>query len=772
MLGMHRRSRRRRWDCGGDEGRVADIAAVNGGPDEHDDQDVRGVGQEGGLELEQLLHVSIGFLINPNPQGKITTALLFCFFSGRTSVLRRPRIYNLVNAHLFETSRKASFLFFLFWFPSSFLARLLLGWPWLLGRFSYLTTLSSRAFLSLFASGLRRFPGNSAGLSFSSPRCTHVKKLSLVVYEEESNIWKQVELSPFYVIRGAANASKLNMHFGFSWAEDLYQKWENICHNNIIVQEPAKIVDAVGVQVRKIYEEVADDWLNSFSLDNDGASTFDLSLEQDVMTDSCEQSRASHDKDPLSEESLNCPISRLAIASKEIETVPLSDIEKDERKEACDLFSLGCDKALVSDLSLEQDVMADVCEESKANPFDGPICKGSDSYICPTSALAVAFPLPDIEKNERKEVCMFFDKEVALTPLEANLCSCSSEIRYINNEISSLSTSISLLGSVLASDNICPSPTSHSGSLPTSDSIFLSDLSLDRDVKADVCETSRIRHDKELICEASSICSLPDLAIASDEMKVVPLPSIEKDERKEACELFDKDIARTSPEANFCGSSSEIKHNNEDILDLSAYTSHVASLPAVDNICQLHENRVERQFMISHFTDPTEDGKSASQDGMYLVESFSTVHEKTSSSSEPETSLSITDVGSSDCFNEHNFQHSITIDKLESIEEFEDVSLEDFLDEKTLDECWKEELALISHRAMKNRSYKTKLRDAFTSRFCSSKNNKEQGASFSGDLSADLAKIGTSSPSLVSSRVSGSSNLVTLESPESDWELL
>uniref|UniRef100_A0A1D1ZCB0 Glycerol-3-phosphate dehydrogenase [NAD(+)] n=1 Tax=Anthurium amnicola TaxID=1678845 RepID=A0A1D1ZCB0_9ARAE len=74
---------------------------------------------------------------------------------------------------------------------------------------------------------------------------------------------------------------------GLSWAGNLYHRWENICLDNMIVQDTSKFVDAVSEQFRKVCEEVADDLLKPFSDGCVKGPVTDLSLEHDVIAVIC-----------------------------------------------------------------------------------------------------------------------------------------------------------------------------------------------------------------------------------------------------------------------------------------------------------------------------------------------------------------------------------------------------------------------------------------------------------------------------------------------------
>lgn len=77
---------------------------------------------------------------------------------------------------------------------------------------------------------------------------------------------------------------------GSSWAGNMYQKWENICLENIIAQNQCKYADALGEQFRMMLDEIANDWLNH----SDGwveGPVSDLSLEHDVIAEVCNKAR-------------------------------------------------------------------------------------------------------------------------------------------------------------------------------------------------------------------------------------------------------------------------------------------------------------------------------------------------------------------------------------------------------------------------------------------------------------------------------------------------
>uniref|UniRef100_A0A1D1XPK0 Protein FAM59A n=1 Tax=Anthurium amnicola TaxID=1678845 RepID=A0A1D1XPK0_9ARAE len=344
---------------------------------------------------------------------------------------------------------------------------------------------------------------------------------------------------------------------GLSWAENVYQKWENICRDHIVVKEPSKIVDAVGEQFRKIYEEVADDWLNPFSVGHVEVLTSDLSLEQDVIADVCEKPQTSHGEGPINEGLLVSPTSELSISLEETAIASLPDVQ-DEREEACDITALS----------------------------------------------------PDIRQDKREEACDILNKKTALTPAESNRCSCSSETGDSQEEVSNSLTS------------------------------------------------------------ASRSVSLQSVAVFPSE--------------------YPGDM-------------------------------------------------VEGGLVVSCFTDPTKD-------------------EETSQGAQRN-------------------EYSVSLDRgIETNEEFEDVNLEDCLEERKQEDFWEEsekyELALISYRALKNRSYKKKLRDAFVSRFYSIKKNNEFEASFPSDVDVDPPKRGIVAASPVLSQVLEDGSLLTSESCEYDWELV
>ncbi|KAJ0971737.1 hypothetical protein J5N97_019696 [Dioscorea zingiberensis] len=86
--------------------------------------------------------------------------------------------------------------------------------------------------------------------------------------------------------------SLLSMDFsskGFSWADNIYQKWGNICLDNILSQKPCKYVGVFGEHFRRMLDEVADDWLNH-SDDCVEGPVSDLSLEHNVISEVCKKS--------------------------------------------------------------------------------------------------------------------------------------------------------------------------------------------------------------------------------------------------------------------------------------------------------------------------------------------------------------------------------------------------------------------------------------------------------------------------------------------------
>lgn len=88
---------------------------------------------------------------------------------------------------------------------------------------------------------------------------------------------------------------------GLAWADNVLQKLENVNLEDIIPKNPSKYVDAVGEHLRKVCEDVADDWLSSFSDGFLKVPVSDLSLEHEVIAEICGNSKIALKECPIIE---------------------------------------------------------------------------------------------------------------------------------------------------------------------------------------------------------------------------------------------------------------------------------------------------------------------------------------------------------------------------------------------------------------------------------------------------------------------------------------
>ncbi|MQL83786.1 hypothetical protein Taro_016280, partial [Colocasia esculenta] len=92
-------------------------------------------------------------------------------------------------------------------------------------------------------------------------------------------------------------------------------------------------------------------------------------------------------------------------------------------------YSDGCVKGPVSDLSLEQDVIAEICKKSKIGHDESPVDEGSLISISPEEDMSISRG-----QDVKEEACKALNKKDTMALVEVEVCSYSSEVREDHEE--------------------------------------------------------------------------------------------------------------------------------------------------------------------------------------------------------------------------------------------------------------------------------------------------------------------------------------------------
>ncbi|XP_077252196.1 uncharacterized protein LOC143891583 isoform X2 [Tasmannia lanceolata] len=342
----------------------------------------------------------------------------------------------------------------------------------------------------------------------------------------------------------------------------------------------------------------------------------------------------------------------------------------------------------------------------------------------------------------------------------------SQETKYVEGQVQAVGANVRKLCNEVMQDLLSPSACSVKGPI--------SDLSLIYDLDVGTCKRSKI---------GSEECPVNEKPLSSTELG--PIVSVEKDlnpgpladasqdiNNGDTCDtLINKSIpisvqvsANTFP---------EIGENHDIVSDVAASFTSLASTLSSELAVPIlsHESEVlEGGLVLSSSGLSTNTiGTCTPHETMHLVRSTGIGHEQHKNSTVSEDSLPIPETGKSDDsdLDESSKDNIATEPTTETIEEYEDVKLEESLDMEN------NELYFLSHQVSKNRSYKKKIWDALASKPQPAKKDVyEQIAIWFDDIDMETKRRGGISTSSSLIEDLESNKLSSQDCCDSDWELL
>lgn len=152
-------------------------------------------------------------------------------------------------------------------------------------------------------------------------------------------------------------------------------------------QDPSLLTDALGEHLKKICEEVANDFLDPFSEGCIKGPVSDLSLEQDIIANICKMSKVGHNQGPPDVGALiSVPSEREAPA-----------IGQDGSKEACGMLNKNTEVILTAEETKGNGL------ELKENPAEASTSSSADGALNTVGRISMLSDSSD--STEEKGAC-------------------------------------------------------------------------------------------------------------------------------------------------------------------------------------------------------------------------------------------------------------------------------------------------------------------------------------------------------------------------------